>query len=330
MPRLRSAEQGRWRGPGRLEGIKGESVRDVTVEALGALVPDGVRRGELARDAGRTLRWVEAGAGGPTVVLDAAGGTPALTWAPVLPALAEHTRVVAYDRAGIGASDPVASPLTVRSQVEDLTALLAEVAGDAPCVLVGNSWGGQLAQLAAWEAPERVAGLVLLDPAHEEFEPWVGRVIEAAFVRFFALRLALGLADGALRGMAEENARCATGDPRSRELLVEAELACCARREHPRAVRAESRMITAHASAIRRLRAAAPPSSVPVTVLSATTGMPKGLRARATALHAEVAAGAPHGRHTEVPGAGHYVHRSRPEVVTEAVLDVAGLARQGR
>lgn len=299
-----------------------------TEEALGALVPGGVRRGELARD-GRTLRWFEAGSGGPAVVLDAAGGTPALTWAPVLPQLAAHTRVIAYDRAGIGASDPASPPLTVRSQVDDLTALLAR-AGDGPCVLVGNSWGGQLAQLAAWAAPERVAGIVLLDPAHEEFDPLLGRVIEGAFVSWFAARIALGLADGALRGTAEENARRATDDPRVRKLLADAELRCCARREHVRAVRSENRMITAHASAIRRARARHRLPDVPVVVLSATTGMPEGMRARATALHREVAAGAARGRHVEVPDAGHYVHRYRPAAVSGAVLAVVDEVRRGR
>lgn len=300
---------------------------DVVGRALGALVPGGVRAGELARD-GRTLRWAEAGSGGPTVVMDAAGGTPALTWAPVLPMLAAHTRVVAYDRAGFGASDP-ATPLTLESAAGDLTALLSRVGDDGPCVLVGNSWGGQLAQLVAWAAPERIAGLVLLDPAHEECEPWLARVAETAFLRVLAAGMALGLADRALRRQAEDNAGRVTEDPRIRKLLVEAESACCAHSGHVRAVRAESRMITAQASKIRRLRAASRLPDVPVTVLSATAGLPKGMRARFTALHAQVAAAA-RGRHIHVPGAGHYIHKRRPDAVTRAVLDVLDLARQDR
>jgi hypothetical protein len=45
-------------------------MNDLVVQALGRLMP-GVRRGELSRD-DRRLRWVEAGSGSPTVVLDAA------------------------------------------------------------------------------------------------------------------------------------------------------------------------------------------------------------------------------------------------------------------
>jgi pimeloyl-ACP methyl ester carboxylesterase len=90
---------------------------DLVVGVLSELVPGGVRRGDLRRGS-RTLRWVEAGSGGPTVVFDAALAEPgSLAWAAVLPAVAEHTRVVAYDRAGAGGAAcwPSWSPLTTRT-----------------------------------------------------------------------------------------------------------------------------------------------------------------------------------------------------------------------
>lgn len=59
------------------------------VRAVAALLPGGAKRGEIAFGQ-RRLRWIEAGTGGPTVVLDAASGTPALTWLPILPALVPH------------------------------------------------------------------------------------------------------------------------------------------------------------------------------------------------------------------------------------------------
>ncbi|MEU4351795.1 alpha/beta hydrolase [Streptomyces sp. NPDC023838] len=61
--------------------------------------------------------------------------------------LAEHTRVIACDRAGLGAIDP-AMPVTIDLEVEDLSALLSHT-GNGACVLVGHSWGGMLAQLVA-------------------------------------------------------------------------------------------------------------------------------------------------------------------------------------
>lgn len=301
-------------------------MSNAVVKALGELVPGGVTRGELDRG-GRVLRWVEAGAGSPTVVLDAASGTPALTWAPIIPALAGHVRVIAYDRAGLGMSDPAAR-LTAGSAVADLTALLTEVERE-PFVLVGHSWGGQLVQQVAWRAPQLVSGLVLVDPAHEEFEPLLGRIMEEAFSNLFAVRRALGRSERSLRGAAVRAAEAVTDDPRIQGLLVEAELACYAHEHQIRAAKAENRMIPREAATLRRLRAASRLPDVPVTVLSATQGMPRRWRERWTALQAQIAAEAEHGEHTVVPGAGHYIHRSRPETVAQAVLAVSKRTQPG-
>jgi len=105
-------------------------VDDLTVMMLSEFVQGGVRRGELLRG-NRMLRWVEAGSGHPVVVFDAGVGEPgSLAWAGVLPAVAMRTRVIAYDRAGIGASDP-GSQLTVEGEIADLAALVTE-AGMGP------------------------------------------------------------------------------------------------------------------------------------------------------------------------------------------------------
>ena len=73
---------------------------DPAVTALRELVPGGVRRGELRRG-DRVLRYVEAGAGPATVILDAGAAEPgSLAWAGVLPGLLARARLIAYDRAG--------------------------------------------------------------------------------------------------------------------------------------------------------------------------------------------------------------------------------------
>jgi len=52
------------------------------------------------------LPWVEAGAGEPAVVLETGMNCGAASWQRVMPLLAPHVRVAAYDRAGIGGSAP--------------------------------------------------------------------------------------------------------------------------------------------------------------------------------------------------------------------------------
>ncbi|MFF2074134.1 alpha/beta fold hydrolase [Kitasatospora sp. NPDC058162] len=300
-------------------------VREAIAEALAEGVPGGVRPGELDRD-GRALRWLEAGPGpgvkpesdpgegeGTPVVLIAGMGASSLTWAPLLPELARPVRVVAYDRAGLGASEPDRAPvLTLDAQVADLAALVRHL--DAgPAVLVGHSWGGQLAQLLARERPELVAGLVLVDPAHEEFRPRAISALESLLLRAGMLRTAP-----------------APAAPVAGEALARAEAAVLAHPHQRRAVLAENRLTNRATGQLRRRRAAGPPLRVPVTVLSATTGLPRGLRARFTAAQAGITAGTDRGVHLLVPGAGHAVHADRPEVVAAAVREVSGRVRTAR
>ncbi|MER7581471.1 alpha/beta hydrolase [Kitasatospora sp. NPDC097691] len=292
------------------------SVQDAIAQAFAECTPGEVRPGELDRE-GRALRWVEAGQGtGVPVVLIAGCGTPSLTWTPVLPELARHGRVVAYDRAGLGASDPcrgsgragVVTP-TLDGQLADLAALVRHL--DAgPVVLVGHSWGGQLAQLLAWQQPELVAGLVLVDPAHEEFQPPAIRVAEAALNRLGMLRAALAASS---HGPA---------DP-----LARAEAAVVAHHHQRWTVLAENRLTTVVVPEVRRRRATARLPEVPVAVLSATEGLPGRMRSRWTAMQSQIASRATRGTHIVVRGSGHAVHADQPRAVIAAALEVSDHAR---
>lgn len=117
----------------------------------------------------RVLRRVEAGTRGPAVVLESGMNCGAAAWGRVMPLLAPHVRVTAYDRAGIGGSAPAPGPATIDRQVDDLASVITRLAA-GPCVLAGHSWGGMLVHLLAFRRPELVAGLVLVDPGHEEME----------------------------------------------------------------------------------------------------------------------------------------------------------------
>jgi pimeloyl-ACP methyl ester carboxylesterase len=77
--------------------------------------------------------------------------------------------------------------VTIDRQVDDLTSVITGLAA-GPCVLAGHSWGGVLVQLLAFRRPDLVAGLVLVDPGHEEMESalplparWGWRAINAVF-----------------------------------------------------------------------------------------------------------------------------------------------------
>ena len=90
---------------------------------------------------------------------------------PQMLRLAAMRELVFYDQRGGGRSrtdDP--DPVTWRTQVGDLAAVVAELGLASPLTLVGYSWGGLLALLYTLEARERGVGpvpgrLVLIDPA---------------------------------------------------------------------------------------------------------------------------------------------------------------------
>ena len=109
----------------------------------------------------RVVRRVEAGAGEPAVVLEAGLNNGAASWQRVVPLLAPHVRVAAYDRAGLGGSAPAPGLAVIDRQVDDLASVITAL-GAGPCVLAGHSWGGMLVQLLAFRRPELAAGLVLV------------------------------------------------------------------------------------------------------------------------------------------------------------------------
>jgi pimeloyl-ACP methyl ester carboxylesterase len=105
-------------------------------------------------------RWSGAGA---TIVLLHAGVCDRRCWREVGARLGAAGRdVVSYDRRGFGDVPPAGGPFR---HVDDLVAVLDALSPTAPAWLVGSSQGGEVALDAALEAPERIAGLVLLAPA---------------------------------------------------------------------------------------------------------------------------------------------------------------------
>ena len=111
----------------------------------------------------------EGASGGPTVIMDAGIGECSLGWGLVQPEIAKFARVCTYDRAGLGWSDPAPTPRTSRQIVSDLHALLTNAGIGPPYVMVGHSFGGLNARLYASQFPEDVAGMVLVNSAHEDY-----------------------------------------------------------------------------------------------------------------------------------------------------------------
>jgi pimeloyl-ACP methyl ester carboxylesterase len=124
--------------------------------------------GELVDVGGYRLHIHSTGEGGPTVVLDAGMGCNSLDWALVQPEIAKFTRVCSFDRAGNGWSDESPLERTSLNSVEELHTLLHNAKIPGPYIFVGHSLGGIEARLFASKYPDEVAGVVLVDAAHED------------------------------------------------------------------------------------------------------------------------------------------------------------------
>jgi pimeloyl-ACP methyl ester carboxylesterase len=124
-------------------------------------------RGEKIDVGGRALRIVRSGPATsprPLVVLEHGAFGCASDWAVVQERLAARgLRSVAYDRAGLGHSDPGPRPRDGRAIVADLAALLRELDEPGPYVLAGHSMGGLMVRLYAVTHPDQILGVVLVD-----------------------------------------------------------------------------------------------------------------------------------------------------------------------
>lgn len=117
---------------------------------------------------GRSLNLVCMGQGAPTVLLEAGWSSWSLDWAPVQGLLARTTRVCAYDRAGLGFSSPGPMEKTSAGVAADAAEMLDRAGIKGPLVLVGHSKGAVFVRAFASAYPDRVAGLVLVDPGGPE------------------------------------------------------------------------------------------------------------------------------------------------------------------
>lgn len=123
--------------------------------------------GQLIDVGGYKLHLDCRGQGSPTVLLEAGLNDFSVHWALVQPAVAQFTRVCTYDRAGLGWSEPSPRPRTSQTIAEELHTLAHKADESGAYILVGHSFGGIVMREFTRRFPEQVAGLVLVDSAHE-------------------------------------------------------------------------------------------------------------------------------------------------------------------
>jgi len=301
--------------------------------------------GTLLSVAGSRLHVLDQGSGEPAVMLEAGIAGSLLGWAHVQGSIAEFTRAMSYDRAGLGWSDKIVGARTLDTMLRELAELQRAVAGARPMVLVGHSFGALLVRAYAHRFPDKTAGLVLVDPASAD--AWshctpadrkrlaMGVSLArrgALLARFGIVRITLDLLASGGRRLPAIIGKAAGGRGASTmtRLIGEVQLLppeCAPRiRSHWSNAKCFNAMaqylecLPAVAAEVERLRL---PAHVPVTVLSAGTATASELRERE-----RWAADSARGRHIIVADAGHWIQIRRPEAVVNAVRDLVTFIRE--
>jgi len=104
--------------------------------------------------------YYEITGSGDPLVLIAGLGYSLWMWHKMIPGLAEHFQVIAFDNRGMGQSDKPAGPYSAQMLADD-TAGLIEALGISRAAILGHSMGGFVAQALALSRPDLVSKLVL-------------------------------------------------------------------------------------------------------------------------------------------------------------------------
>ncbi len=289
----------------------------------GRLDQAGVRVADLTPVGGVPVHVVSDGAGDPPVLLVAGVGEAWFDWDPVLPLLVGRHRVVRFDRPGLGASPRAPGLLSLDAEVERIAAVIDRLALPPP-VVVAHSVGAMHAEAFARRYPDRLSGMVLVDPSVEPAVRPRGQPTRLAVnsVQYAASMLATlgtltGLApavghrlrDALYRSMSHR--RAGPGTPEQvRAVFGSGHVVA--------AVLAEYLAYRDMAAALPAERAARPYPTVPTIVLTAMA-VPDAERCRRDQAQLADLLG---GRQVLLPNSRHMVQSDDPQAVADAVATV--------
>jgi pimeloyl-ACP methyl ester carboxylesterase len=291
---------------------------------------------------GGRLHVVCAGSGSPMVLFESGIAASSLSWTRVLRDVAAFTAGCAYDRAGLGWSDPSRARRSVGAMLDDLRAVLRHAADGRPAVLVGHSFGALLVCAYASRHPDETAGIVLLDPPSEwqaatrqqQWRLWGGIQLSrlgGLLARLGVVRACLALLTRGAPGVPRNFVRL-LGPAASRELehlvgevrklppevhpLVQT-LWC-----RPKCFRAMAEHLSSLEEAVASVSRIDALPDVPLAVIS-SGDQPGEVIDR----HRRLARLSPNGRHIIAARSGHWIQFDEPDLVVETIRDTVERSR---
>jgi pimeloyl-ACP methyl ester carboxylesterase len=261
----------------------------------------------------------------PPVLVGPGLGSAWFDWCGVLDLLAPFAHATVYARPGAGGSGrlPLRRPLS--REVEILDSVRGSAAG--PVVLVGHSIAAIHVEAAARLRPERVKGVVLVDPDPEVIG--AGRPFDLSCLlgeltligcRIPAFRAGFGWSvrhfGVLLRRVAVGASTLGWADPVPLDVLRE-------RYSDPVSAEAALAELAGYADQVAeldRLRLTHPLPAVPWVVLTAGRSSSADTRGK----HRELASLVPGGRQVTVPGSRHMMPLDRPDAIARTIRDMLG------
>ncbi len=280
--------------------------------------------GKLVDIGGHRLHVRVAGEGSPVVILEAGLTATSAVWGWIEPALAEVTRVVSYDRTGIGWSESSPEPHDGLTVARHLDALLNRLGISGRLVLVGHSMGGLFVRVFTDLFPDRVAGMVLIDPSHpDQLERFPAEGVRLQKDFWGQLRVAPILAGLGVYRLTGGMKAAAAGLPD--QSLIDAEVFFSSV-HHFRGVKGE---MLAWDETVEQVRRSRPLGDLPLLVLSASR--PAGdLLKSFQLLHEDLARLSSRGQHRIVEDSDHYTlltDAATAQVTMAGILEIVRAAR---
>ncbi|MEM9089799.1 MAG: alpha/beta hydrolase [Cyanobacteria bacterium P01_F01_bin.53] len=284
-------------------------------------------QGQLIDIGGFRLHLNCMGQGTPTVVMDAGGAAPAITWGLVPAEIAKFTRVCTYDRAGLGWSEP--NPRisrTSQQSVDELRLLLTKAGIKPPYILVGHSLGGVNMRLYASQYPADVVGLVLVDSSHENqmtSEMWKRVTMQSWLYQIFRIVSQVGvlrlIGEMNLLPMLEDIKRDIQKYPLAVQALFDTFKSFCYRSCYWATASSELANIKKSFEDVQPVTSL---GSLPLIVLSQGSKDSKvsdERRQRWASLQLDLTKLSSHSQHIIAENSGHFVQLDQPELVVSAL-----------
>ena len=284
------------------------------------------------------------GEGSPAIVLEAGIAASTLNWSLLQPELAQHCATYSYDRAGFGWSVARGKACSLIDIVNNLHATVIALDLPRPYILVGHSFAGLILREYSLRFQDEIAGIVLIDPLTPEewltptrAQRWILRR-GIWFSRVGGLLATFGVVRACLWLLQRGNRSTPRGllnmfGPKATATVVRIfrELTKLPP-DVIRVIRARwstPRFFWTMADYIQSLPQCSSemidrniPAHLPVTVLSGAHQSQDRMRE-----HEAIAAHSLTGKHIIAEKGAHWIHLDQPELVVDAVLQMAALIR---